>query len=167
MTGTSPRRNADSVRPEHAARLAKPATGPQCPHRSGDGLVTSGERASRRCGGTGRFRGDHNSRQGFSLSGQHYRPEPRCHYSFDQSLADASTWRSGYHAGIARRASGIVSAGSHRPIFPPPIRPGPKPVRLRLIAVCDGSAGNDLSKIKTFGKFACLVSSRDYMRREI
>ena len=132
MTGTSPRRNADSVRPECASHLAKSAPGPRCAHRCGDGLVDPGERNSGRRGRAGRFRGDDNGGQEFSVSGQYQRAEPHGDYSFDQSLANTSEWRSGYSARIAKGAAWIVSPGGCGPISSQPIRSSAKPIAWRI-----------------------------------
>ena len=131
MTGTSPRRNADSVRPECAASLTKSAPPPRCSHRCGDGLVNLGKRASRRCGRTGRFRGDHNGGQEISLSCQYQRPQSRGDHSFYQPLADTSAWRPLYPAGIASCAAGIVSGRSSGEISQAPtIWSSAKPIKM-------------------------------------
>ena len=135
MTGTSQHLNAGAVRSECAAGPANSLSTPRCSHRERDGLVDLGERASRRCGRKGRFRGDHNGGQEFSLSCQYQRAQSRGHCSFYQSLAGASAWCTLYPAGIARCATGIVSGGSGGPISPPPIRSSPKPIKIRCARV--------------------------------
>ena len=80
----------------------------------------------------GRFRGDDNCGQEFSVSGQYQRAEPHGDYSFDQSLANTSAWRSGYSARVATRAARIVSPGVCGPISSAPIRSSAKPIAWRI-----------------------------------
>ena len=131
MTGTSPPLNAGAVRSECAAGPANSLSTPRCSHRERDGLVDLGERASRRCRRTGRFRGDHNGGQEISLSCQYQRPQSRGDHSFYQPLADTSAWRPLYPAGIASCAAGIVSGRSSGEISQAPtIWSSAKPIKM-------------------------------------
>jgi hypothetical protein len=72
--------------------------------------------------------------------GQYQRAKPHGDYSFDQSLANTSAWRSGYSARIAKGAARIVSPGGCGPISSQPIRSSAKPIAWRICIPAPNSA---------------------------